>query len=101
MLRFANALKGFTEPTKAVILSYSLLRQKDTDEWGSWVAQHVKHLTLDLSSGLDLGVMGPHQHGAHLKKRKKGYILKPAKRRNAKDGDEEATKQPASVVFSL
>jgi len=25
--------------------------------WGAWVAQSVKHLTLDLSSGLDLWVM--------------------------------------------
>ena len=25
--------------------------------WGAWVAQLVKHLSLDLSSGLDLGVV--------------------------------------------
>lgn len=28
-----------------------------TEAWGPWVAQSVKHLTLDLSSGLDVGVM--------------------------------------------
>ena len=26
-------------------------------DWGAWVAQSVKHPTLDLSSGLDLRVM--------------------------------------------
>jgi len=28
-----------------------------SDSWGAWVAQLVKHLTFDLSSGFDLRVM--------------------------------------------
>lgn len=32
--------------------------KKKNGRWGSWVAQKVKHLTLDLSSGYDLMVRG-------------------------------------------
>lgn len=31
---------------------------KNTKEWGTWVAQLVKHLTLDFGSGHDLRVVG-------------------------------------------
>ena len=32
------------------------MRPKNTHPWGAWVAQSVKHLTLDFSSGHDLMV---------------------------------------------
>ena len=39
------------------------LKKKKTKTWGTWVAQSVKHLTLDFGSGRDLKVHGIKSQG--------------------------------------
>lgn len=63
----------------AILNNQNFLKKKNSFKYsnrGPWVAQLVKPLTLDFSSGLDLRVMssspmlGSTQRGAYLKKNK-------------------------------